>query len=96
MNPSDGDNPTRTPTESPNLGQRIYDTTSVHRISQAAQFRDRLTAGISLATVTGPAAVIAQMESQLQAPLLLVTKTSAFPGFQRSMTYQNGTWSRHF
>ena len=65
----------------------------MHRISQAALVRDRLTAGISPAPVTGLAAMIAQMESQLQALLLTVTKTSAFPGFQRSMTYQKGTWS---
>ena len=53
------------------MGQRIYDTSAVHRISDA------------------------EMESQIQAPLLSVTITSAFPGFQRSMTYQNGTWSCH-
>ena len=62
MNPSDGDIPTRTPTESPNMGQRKYDTTSVHHISQNALVRDRLTACFSPATVTGPAAIIAQME----------------------------------
>ena len=95
MNPSDSNVPPSTPTESPSMGQRIYDTTSVHRISQVALVRDHLTAGISPATVPGPAAIIAQMESQLQAPLLSVTITSAFPGFRRSMSYQNGTWSGH-
>ena len=35
------------------------------------------------------------METQLQSPLLSVTITSAFPGYQRSMRYQNGTWSGH-
>ena len=93
MNPSDGNIPPRTPTDSPTMGQRIYDTSSKHRISQAAPVRDRLTADISPATVTGLAAMIAQMECQLQAPLSSVTITSAFPGFQLSMTYQNGTWS---
>ena len=77
------------------MGQRLYDTSSVHRISQAALVKDRLTAGISPTTVTGLAAMIAQMESQLQAPLLSVTITSAFPGFQRSITYQNAKWSGH-
>ena len=39
--------------------------------------------------------MLAQMESQTQASLLSVTITSAFPGFQRSMTFQNGTWFVH-
>ena len=102
MNPTNPNVPPGTPSESPRMDQRIYDTTSVHRITQAALVRDRLTAGITPATVTGIAAVIAQMESQLQAPLLTVTITSAFPGFQRSMSYQNGSslklweaWSEH-
>ena len=43
---------------------------------------------MSQATVAGVAAVIAQM-------LLSVTITSGFPGFQRSMTFRNGTWSGH-
>ena len=77
------------------MGQRIYDTASVNRISQSALVRDRLTAGVAPATVTGLAAILAQMESRVQAPLLSVTITSAFPGFQRSMSYQNGTWSGH-
>ena len=95
MNPSDGNIPPRTPTDSPSMGQRIYDTSSVHRISQAALVRNRLTDGISPATVTGFAAMIAKMESQLQDPLLSITITSTFPGFQRFMTYQNGNWSGH-
>ena len=77
------------------MGQRIYDTTSVHRISEVALVRDRLTAFISPATMTGLAAKITQMKSRHQAPLLLATITSAFPGFQRTMSYQNGTWSGH-
>ena len=81
MNPSNGNVPPSTPTESPSMGQRIYDTTSVHRMSQVALLRERLTAGIFLGTVTGLAAIIAQMESQLQAALLSVTNTLLFPGF---------------
>ena len=77
------------------MGQRIYDTSSVHRISQGALVRHLLTTGISPATVTEIVVMIAQMESQIQAPFLSVTITSAFPGFQRSMTYQSGTWSGH-
>ena len=95
MNPTDPNVPPGVPSESPPMGQRIYDTTSVHRISQDALVRDRLTAGVTPATVTGLAAVIARMESHFQAPLLSVTMTSAFPGFQRSLSYQNGTWSGH-
>ena len=95
MIPNDNSIPTRTPTESPDMGQRIDDTSAVHRILQAAIPRDRLINGVSPATVTGLAAIKAQMESQIQAPLPSVAITSAFPGFQRSMTYQNGTWTGH-
>ena len=95
MNSSDAIVPPGTPAESPLMAQRIYDNTSVVRISQAVIVGVRLTAGITPATVIALAAVIAQMESQLQAPHLSVTITSAFPGFQRSMSYQNGTWSGH-
>ena len=45
------------------MGQRIYDTASENRISQSALVRDRLTAGVAPATVTGLAAILAQMES---------------------------------
>ena len=40
--------------------------------------------------------MIAQMESQIQAPLFSVTITSsAFPVFQRSKTFKNGALSGH-
>ena len=71
--PSDGSLPPRTPTESPSMGQRIYDTLSVLRISQEALVRDRLKDGFSPATVVGLVAMIGQVESQIQAPLLSVT-----------------------
>ena len=94
-------NPSRSYADSPNIDKRIYDTTSVHRISQAALVRYRLTNGVSPAIFASLSAMIAQMESQTQAPLLSVTITSVFPGFQRSMTFENGTWpgnglTRHF
>ena len=57
--------------------------------------RDRITNAVFPATVTRLAARIAQMESQIHAPLLSDTITSAFPGFQRSMTYKNDTSSGH-
>ena len=41
------------------------------------------------------AAIIAQIESQLQAPMLTISITSGFPGFQRFMTFQDGVWSGH-
>ena len=69
------------------MGQRIYDTSSLHRIPLAALVRGRLTNRVSPATVTGLVAMIAPMESQLPATLLSVTITFAFPGFQQSMTY---------
>ena len=81
--------------DSPNMGQQIYDTTSVHPISQTDFVRDRLANGISSATVTSLEAMLTKMETHIQAPLLSVTLTSAFPGFQRSMTFQNGTRSDH-
>ena len=93
MNPIERRVPSRTPTYSPDTGQRIYDTATVRRISQAALVRDRLTNGVSPPTVTRLAAMIAQMESQIQAPLLSVI--SAFSAFQRSMTFQHDTWSGH-
>ena len=73
----------------------IYDTSAVYRISQASLVRDRIANGVSPAMRTRIAAKMPQMESQIQAPLLSVTITSAFLGFQRSKTYQNGTWSGH-
>ena len=76
-------------------GQRVYDTGHVHRISQSALVENRLTAGVSPTVIAGLAAILAQMESQEQAPLLTLTITPAFPGFSRSMTYQNGVWSGH-
>ena len=68
-------------TDSPSMGQRIHDTASVQRISQAALVRDRLSNGVSPATLAGLAAMIAQMECQTQALLQSVTLTSTFPGF---------------
>ena len=73
----------------------IYDTTRVLRTSQTAFIRDRLDQGLSPATVAGVTAVIAQMGSQVQTPLLSISIISGFPGFQRSMTFQNVTWSGH-
>ena len=78
------------------LGQRIYDTARVSRTSQASLVRVRLDQCMSPVTVAGVAAIIAQMESQMQAPLLSVTITSGFPGFQRSMKLQNRPWSGHY
>ena len=89
------DLPPRSTVESPSMGQRIHDTTRVVRTSQTAFIRDRLDQGLSPATVAGVAVIIAQMESQVQAPLLSISITSGFPGFQRSMTFQNGVWSGH-
>ena len=67
------------------MEQRITHTVSVHRISAAALVKDRLSNGLSPSTVAGLAAMLAQMELQTQAPLplLSVTLTSAFAGFQR-------------
>ena len=45
--------------------------------------------------MAGVAAIIAQMESQTQAPMLTISITSGFPGFQRSMTFQEGVWFGH-
>ena len=73
----------------------MYDTARVQRTSQAAFIRDRLDQGLSPATVAGVTAVIAQMESQIQTPMLTISITSGFPGFQRSMTFQDGVWSGH-
>ena len=95
MKLNDNNIPPSTPTESPNMCKRIYDSSAVHRKSQAALIRDRLTNDVCPATITRLAAIIAQMESHIHAPLLSVTITSAFPGFQRSMTYQNGRWTGH-
>ena len=94
---NDGSNnvPPRSSDNSPALGQRDYDTASVQRTPQIAFIRDRLDQGLSPATVAGVAAIIAQMESQLQAPMLTISITSGFPGFQRSMTYQDGVWHGH-
>ena len=79
--------PPRCSNETPAMGQRIYDTARVQRTSQVAFIRDRLDQGLSSATVAGVAAIIAQMESQTQAPMLTISITSGFPGFQRSMTF---------
>ena len=97
MNQGDQDHNTEIPPrcsdDSPSMGQRVYDTGRVQRSSQVAFIRDRLDQGLSPATVAGVAAVIAQMESQIQAPMLTLSITSGFPGFQRSMTFQDGVWS---
>ena len=87
--------PPRCSNESPAMGQRIYDTARVQRTSQVAFIRDRLDQGLSSATVAGVAAIIAQMESQTQAPMLTISITSGFPGFQRSMTFHEGVWFGH-
>ena len=87
--------PPRCSDDSPAKVQRVYDTARVQRTSQVAFIRDRLDQGLSPATVAGVAAVIAQMESQIQAPMLTLSITSGFPGFQRSMTFQDGVWSGH-
>ena len=87
--------PPRSTDNSPALGQRVYDTARVQRTPQIAFIRDRLDQGLSPAAVAGVAAIIAQMESQLQAPMLTISITSGFPGFQRSMTYQDGVWHGH-
>ena len=94
---NDGSNnvPPRSSDDSPALGQRVYDTARVRRTPQIAFIRDRLDQGLSPATVAGVAAIIAQMESQIQAPMLTISITSGFPGFQRSMTYQDGVWHGH-
>ena len=54
-----------------------------------------MTAGISPTVVTGLAAILTEMESQEQAPLMTLTITSAFPGFSRYMMFRNGVWSGH-
>ena len=87
--------PQGVPTTHPLMGQRVYDTARVQRTSQVAFIRDRLDQGLSPATVAGVAAIIAQMESQIQAPMLTLSITSGFPGFKRSMTFQDGVWSGH-
>ena len=87
--------PPRSSDDSPALGQRVYDTARVQRTPQIAFIRDRLDQGLSPATVAGVAAIIAQMESQVQAPMLTISITSGFPGFQRSMTFQDGVWHGH-
>ena len=99
MNQGDQDRsneiPPRCSDDSPTMGQGVYDTARVQRTSQVAFISDRLDQGLSPATVAGVAAVIAQMESQIQAPMLTISITSGFPGFQRSMTFQDGVWSGH-
>ena len=94
---NDGSNnvPPRSSDDSPALGQRVYDTARVQRTPQIAFIRDTIDQGLSPATVAGVAAIIAQMESQVQAPMLTISITSGFPGFQRSMTYQDGVWHGH-
>ena len=77
MNQNDNNIPPRTPSESPTMGRRTYDTSAVHRISQALLLRDRITNGVSPAAIPRLTAIIALMESQIQAPLLSVTITSA-------------------
>ena len=99
MNQGDQDRSTEIPPrcsdDSLAMGQRVYDTARVQRTSQVAFIRDRLDQGLSPATVAGVAAVLAQKESQIQAPMLTLSITSGFPGFQRSMTFQDGVWSGH-
>ena len=51
--------------------------------------------GVSSDAVTGLAAVLAQMESQLYIPMVTLTITSSLSGFQRSMAFQNSVWSGH-
>ena len=55
MNPNHHPNDSRgdTNTSSPVMGQKVYDTSTVQRISQAALLRDRLTNGVQPAAVTG-------------------------------------------
>ena len=65
----------------------VYDTARVQRTSQVAFIRDRLDQCLSPAAVAGVAAIIAQIGSQIQAPMLTISITSGFPGFQRSMTF---------
>ena len=77
------------------MGQRVYDTARVQRTPLIAFIRDRLDQGLSPATVAGVAAIIAQMESQVQDPMLTISVTSGFPGFQRPMTFQDGVWHGH-
>ena len=97
MNQGDHDQnkdiPPRSSEDSTAMGQRVYDTARVQRSSQVAFIRDRL--DLSPAAVAGVAAIIAQIESQIQAPMLTISITSGFPGFQRSMTFQDGVWSGH-
>ena len=99
MNQGDQDRnnefPPRCSDDSPAMGQRVYETARVQRTSQVAFIRDRLDQGLLPATVAGVAAVIAQMELQIPAPMLTISITSGFPGFQRSMTFQDGVWSGH-
>ena len=71
--------PPRCSDNSPAMGQRVYDTARVQRTSQVAFIRDRLDQGLSPATVAGVAAIIAQMESQIQAPMLTLSIISGFP-----------------
>ena len=73
--------PPRSSDDSPALGQRVYDTARVQRTPQIAFIRDRLDQGLSPATVAGVAAIIAQMELQVHAPMLTISITSGFPGF---------------
>ena len=89
------DIPPRSSDDSPAMGQRVYDTARVQRTSQITFIRDRLDQGLSPAAVAGVAAVIPQMESQIHAPMLTLSITSGFSGFQRSMTFQDGVWSGH-
>ena len=99
MNQGDQDRnneiPPRYSDDPPAMGQRVYDTARVQRTSQVAFIRDRLDQGLSPATVAGMAALIAQMESKIQASMLTISITSGFFGFQRSMTFQDGVWSGH-
>ena len=99
MNQEDQDRnkdiPPRSSEDSPAMGQRVYDTARVQRTSQVAFIRDRLDQSLSPDAVAGVAATIAQIESQIQAPMPTISITSGFPGFQRSMTFQDGVWSGH-
>ena len=78
---------------SPVMGQRV--TEQVQRFSQIELITNNLDAGLYPAMVTGLAAVLAQMQSQEQGPMLTVSFTASIPGYQRSMSLTNGVLSGH-
>ena len=98
MNPDDHqDNiPSRSYTYSLEMRQWISHATSVHHVTQAALVSDRVTNGVSPATVAGLPAMLAQMESQTQAALLSVTFTLSllwFPALD-DLSKWNLVWPR--